>query len=785
MKLAKFIDSFGIIDNETQEKFQVGLNARSEHELQKMLADLKRKENDQRRKSPLSAAEIAALKLIPQILEEQRRNVAEASQADVHAAAQRILEKKEPTPDMVREVERAFANVLAEIQFGATPDAKQLQQAMHAVQMKKKGAVFATLLGLEQALGEALLSSGNSIEEYPELLKVLKDLLSNPLRFSGNERLALIMAANRLVDHPRVATSAPRGEIHIYRNLASELKIAALDTKFVTPDQFSTLSLQNGEMAESFVKYLAGVQDLAAEVRLQGMIGHKIVRSSKDEGDNVLVTQLHYLIESPDNPDDNVYLETCPMWVTSGEPQKFFTTSQHTRHFGKDLVPGGSTSIPQFNMPKVTPSGTFTKLDEKGRRQDPPKGISDILHQRSIESQKISIRLQNDLIRELQISCPELLSDPIILANCPVIRKNNELYLVHFESLYTQVTIPSILQRCGDDETEALLGNSQRDQARFGLPVLYQIPTIDDIQRDLFNAVDIDGRFNITEIEGVPDDSGETTVIGATEERDKTELHPIPRMESLCKVLLTERVHATFAWDEHGKCIMGDHCDFANIQPGHYVIVTTNRGIRLVISNDASKGTVILKNTGIPPEQFIGAIRTKELVELHGGTTIQFHTPEQFEKALRTVIPSLGELPKTVYPIDTKGTFPTPLDEGRFETLKPDMEFVASHVEKNPWELVPGDFARILSGDHEWTYGGTAHGTTFLNRLARDFRLDAVEAAKRLQTKSDHNTGEIEGQNWKHTCSKLRAQFARTILQNVLCEMYPEARTPLPQSTPE
>ena len=124
--------------------------------------------------------------------------------------------------------------------------------------------------------------------------------------------------------------------------------------------------------------------------------------------------------------------------------------------------------------------------------------------------------------------------------------------------------------------------------------------------------------------------------------------------------------------------------------------------------------------------------------------------------------PNPGEPVRNVYPINVRGRFPTHLDTfpGGLgpELLKSDFADLAKRCDKNPWELTPGDFAKVLSGEYEWSFGGNACGDAFLDRLAREFLL----AREYRKDSEDADT------QTRH--------FRGIILRTVLYELYPEYR---------
>jgi hypothetical protein len=369
---------------------------------------------------------------------------------------------------------------------------------------------------------------------------------------------------------------------------------------------------------------------------------------------------------------------------------------------------------------------------------------------------------------ETDVTCPEL-TDEALIRDCVFVHTDDGLILLTDSE--TAARLPASIGRhphLNDAELQALLRHidvtppppiSRIPPIRH---IAIRLPTPADLERQLFAAQDVDGRFNA--LEAAADASTESGE--ARESRGENgPREQIPRTAILRDTLLRQRVRATFAWDEDGHD--EGHVAYDQVRRGHYVVVTTDRGIRFLISDDPEKICIVLRNTDGDARNFVRRVDARNMVRTHGATTIHYHSQEQFARSLAAAIPPEGETARPIYPMGTQGDFPTPLDEfprppresappadvlrrsergndvyepvvNEEDLRRPSMplEEIASNFataarlagkEDAPWTLTVGDFHTIRSGQNEWTFGGNACGDAYLDRLAREFGLQNPE----------------------------------------------------------
>lgn len=294
------------------------------------------------------------------------------------------------------------------------------------------------------------------------------------------------------------------------------------------------------------------------------------------------------------------------------------------------------------------------------------------------------------------------------------------------------------------------------------------LPSIEQLERELFEQrVVADKFFPIThdKDEGDPTDDEPESVLAKADAAEKNEL-PLPRLKALRNTLLKNRWKAQFTIDD--RHMAPAKPSYAEAEPGHYVLVSLPEAkLQVLISNDRSKGTYVIRNL-IDPAEFT-TISIDEFLAKYGATRVKFDSIPQFRGALETEIGEQIKDPITIYPVAS--SFKTPLHGTRFPNpeavslLRRDFEMAARIAGKASIEdLTVGDFANIESGPARWSFGGVAGGASYLDRLATELGLDAsdmpvsrervLENIDSIAANTEHGTPPATPENaarWKET----------------------------------
>lgn len=253
------------------------------------------------------------------------------------------------------------------------------------------------------------------------------------------------------------------------------------------------------------------------------------------------------------------------------------------------------------------------------------------------------------------------------------------------------------------------------------------LPSIEELERELFVQDFVTDKFFPSKKANDTAPASEETepVAGDKELSGQHEDIPLPRLKALRNTLLKNRWKAQFTVDDR-TFAPGIH-QYASAEPGHYVLVTLpDAKLQVLISDDKSKGTFIIRNL-IDPTEFT-RISIDEFLAGYGATRVKWDSPEQFRKGLETEIGEQIRDPITIYPVAS--SYPTPLDSypnpEAHAALQRDFDLAASAAGKASIDdLTVADFTRIKSGLVRWSFGGVAGGAAYLDRLATEFGLDA------------------------------------------------------------
>lgn len=301
------------------------------------------------------------------------------------------------------------------------------------------------------------------------------------------------------------------------------------------------------------------------------------------------------------------------------------------------------------------------------------------------------------------------------------------------------------------------------------------LPSIEELERELFVQEFVPDKFfpNAKEQKDTSSpESGETSAdVSDAEERKKPQ--PIPRLKALRNTLLKNRWKAHFTVDD--RTAAPSVMQYASAEPGHYVLVSLPEAkLQILISDDQSKGTFIIRNL-IEPTEFT-RISIDEFLAGYGATRVKWDSPEQFRKGLETEIGEQIRDPITIYPIAS--SYPTPLDSypniEAHAALQRDFDLAASTTGKASIDdLTVADFTRIKSGLIRWSFGGVAGGAAYLDRLATEFGLDADVLNKK---KTDPNSEGTETDANQVEQYEFRERILRLVLWD-LSETYRTERS--------
>ena len=264
----------------------------------------------------------------------------------------------------------------------------------------------------------------------------------------------------------------------------------------------------------------------------------------------------------------------------------------------------------------------------------------------------------------------------------------------------------------------------------------FPLCTLEELEAHFFAVEDVEGRFlpAIDRDKKADDDEDSSDAVEPSDNPDLDDnWHALPRMRALRSALLREQVHATYSYDETESA--NDH-DFGKLERGHYAVVTiTDLNLQIIVSDDPQLGCYQVFNNNAPIDYT--NVQLPEISQM-GATPIRWDSAEQLIRSIRTSIKQQKEHPITVYPVHPS-VENTPIDDlldnrqesESIEHLRYDITRAAAACGKAdaPWTMTTGDFSQIESGNILWSFGGNAHGITYLSRVGRRMGLDNRDAA--------------------------------------------------------
>lgn len=379
--------------------------------------------------------------------------------------------------------------------------------------------------------------------------------------------------------------------------------------------------------------------------------------------------------------------------------------------------------------------------------------------QDEMQAGKLAKLLWASCIRELQVASPDFL--PWNINGKPIYVDNNEL-----RTPFVIIDLPETasLNSLGKATADRVLG-------AVNLPKNWrvrQLASLFEVEQALCTNQDLLGQFTSEDFRS--DNAGNTSSSSAGEKGSSGRRDRIPRTSTLRRVLLEERIPWTLSWDEGGHDV-SQTSNPGQVAEHHWTIWTTDRGVRFFVSDDPGRALIVVRNTNIPAEEFIGKVDVKSLIDHHGGTEVLHRNSEAFAEGIRNAIPAKGQPVKVIYPISH--TFDNPLNRGDFEFLRPDIEEVARRAGKTdcPWKLTVADFHEIRSSEDglDWAFGGHACGQAFLQRVGRKLGHDPVAAHPIARGTPPAVKVSIEAVR-----KRLRALYESQTLAIVLEKLYPD-----------
>ena len=414
----------------------------------------------------------------------------------------------------------------------------------------------------------------------------------------------------------------------------------------------------------------------------------------------------------------------------------------------------------------------------------------------------------------MQIVCPNLLQE-IESTDCATVLQNKGQYYVIFkasgetpsiESQHSQETFTArmLITASGNDRSR-IFHRYAVDDSHVG--IAHPLPTMEEIEQHYFNSKDIEGRFLPPNQDGEPSENPSDGILSldVPAEGNGNGIETRPRLQQLKKVLLRNGLQAVFYWDgkpsQQADANEDRQHNYDQAEPGHYVVVTLPEiGMQILISDDVTKGTYIVRNV-YDPKEYTQA-NTEDLGPKFGATSVTWRAPEQFAHGLETTVLQQRDNPKRVWAVNTNySTVINALRDEReavMQALHNDFANVAERANRSekPWTLRPADFARIKSGDFDWSFGGSAHGSVQLDRLAREFGLYdyAIKRQKTSEVQSMQAAlGQLDESDPEYSALVEQIQlsvaeledtqqnlhqyhFRSLILKILLWEMYPEFR---------
>jgi len=357
--------------------------------------------------------------------------------------------------------------------------------------------------------------------------------------------------------------------------------------------------------------------------------------------------------------------------------------------------------------------------------------------------------LHPEFVELLEVMCPELVNNEEFLSRLLVIRAGGRFHVVvtsdisdefheryanqfdHFPELPGEADWPDADRRM----LESLV--RQYKPGDTTLSTSFPLGSIEELEAYFFQSEDIEGRFlpkpERDGDEAGKDEDSDDAAVPSNDLDPADNWHALPRMQALRSALLREQVHATYSYDESESA---DLQDYAGLERGNRAVVTIDDlNLQVIISDDPQLGCYQVFNNNAPINYT--KVLLPEISQM-GATPIRWESPEQFTRSIRTSIRQQKEHPITVYPVHPT-VQSTPIDDlidnrsesASLEHLQYDLERAAAACGKEdvPWTLTTGDFSKIQSGNILWSFGGNAHGITYLSRVGRRMGFDNREAA--------------------------------------------------------